>query len=306
MDLDWYNLCENPSYLKNIIYGDTDSLFIFVDETTTDVRKMVKIARLISLDVNKKIIDFTSNYILPTLGYDGKYNQTSFKEEMVMDACIFLDIKKTYAYRLLAKEAVVDENDNLIKGRIFETPKIVPTSNLGIKTNVLKITNELLGELLEIALNSKFKASERLKKASLVIKNIEDKFIKMAEEFELLEVALPCKWNKTNNFIYGMKLYNKIIENKFDYGSTGLFFYCKFKNISKIKDLNLNIDKLENLNGIAIPYEYDKEILKQTLKKYDIELDIEKQIEANVKTKTVMRLLELFEEIAIKEAKNGN
>ena len=96
-----------------------------------------------------------------------------------------------------------------------------------------------------------------------------------------------------------MKLYNKIIDNKFEHGSIGLFFYCKF-NMLKIKELNLDIEKLENLNGIVIPYDYDKEMLKQAFKKYDIQLDINKQIESNVKTTTVIRLLQLFEEIANK------
>ncbi len=281
--------------VDGLVVHNTDSIFIhFKEDCKDDVKKMVSIVHKTSEDINKLVVDYNQLYLLPRCGYSPNQNQTFFKEELVLDTIMFLDVKKTYAYRLRAKEAKVNENNELVGGKILDEPEIVPTSNLGVKTNTIKLTNEILDSLLKIALDKNIDPKERIKLASDSINKTYTEFKKQVESFEFKNIADPVKMGKVLYVKYSMELYNTIIEPVFENTSAGFFIYCKFGDKNKLNNLNMNFD-LEKLTGITVPYEFDKEKIISAFKEYSISIDIEKQWEKILST-TCHRVIDLFKQ----------
>jgi len=290
---DFYEKVEDPNYLKHTLYGDTDSLFIHIPYDEPDILKRIQMVNKTAKDINKLIVDFTTGYILPRCGFSPQYNHTNFKEEMIIDAMIFLDVKKTYAYRQLTKEAVVNENGELIEGKILSKPKVKKTSNLGVKSDTVAITKKIINSMLDLALERSLTSKERCDKAIEKIGEIRQEFINATNEMKFDLVGVPTKWGKKESIINSMILYNLAIENVFQPSSPGYFFYCKFKNKKKIESLKYEFD-YNKLNGIVFPYKYDSELIIQKMKEYEIELDLEEQWEKTIYNTTCSRLFEIL------------
>ncbi len=264
---------------------------ILIKESGIDVKDMIKVAHEVALGINKLIIDYNEQYLMGRCGYSSKYNRTDFKEEIVMESIMFLDVKKTYAYKMLAKEAHLDINDNLVKGSILDEPKICPTSNLGVKTDSIVMTKDILTLLLETCLDKNIKPKDRMKRMIEAITKLHNNFLGCIDNLDLIDICKPAKWGKNKQFIFGMKAYNSMIENVFEYMSSGKFVNCVFKDMNKLKELNLDFD-YEKLNGIVIPYNYDKNKLRKTFKEYNFEIDVKTQW-SKIMSTTVTRVIDL-------------
>ena len=146
----FYKLVEQKGFLKNILYGDTDSIFISIPFQNADalsVEDRWKLAEHNAGKINELIIEYVTKTLLPRGNINPKFNRTFFKTEMLIDNALFLDVKKNYAYKLSCKEGVV-----------LDPPKVKYTGIQVVKSDAAKLTQNLLKDMIEnVMLNEKIK-----------------------------------------------------------------------------------------------------------------------------------------------------
>ncbi len=280
----FYDEVEKPNYLKNILYSDTDSLFLTIpikDADQLSTEQKLEIANKVSDDINEAIVKYLNQHLLQKSNVSLEQNTTFFKSEMLMDAIMFLDVKKNYAYKILAK-----------KGKIFKSPKISYTGIQVVKSDAAKLTQDLLKEIIEnVILNTNIDNKDKISKISEIVNNFYNYFLEKCANLEINEIAFPGKWQRKDMFINGMKLYNHIVKQEiFSMGSAGNFIYCIFR---KPKMFSIDISKT---NGICIPYSYDKELLKNKFDEFGIEIDKKTQWN-KLFTTTCQRVVDLVKSL---------
>ena len=284
---DYYDNVEKPGALKHILYGDTDSLFLAIptknaDKLTTEEK--LKISDKVAEDINSAVAKYLNEYFLPKSNISIDKNATYFKSEMLMEAIMFLDVKKNYAYKILAK-----------KGKIFGKPKVKYTGIQVVRSNAAKLTQDMLSDIIEnVILNDKILPKDRLAKVSQIVTESNNKFNSDIDNLELGYVAIPGKWSKADQFINGMSLYNFIMKKEiFSMGSAGIFIYCTFRNPKLFQGSNLDMTKVR---GIVVPQVYDKLLLDKKLNEYQIQIDKQTQWDTLFST-TVGRIVELVKSL---------
>jgi hypothetical protein len=273
-----YDLCipQTQNFVANgILVHNTDSIFYVIPTKDPDKKtpeELWDIAMKTSEAINDLIIDYTKNTLLPRCNIDPDENQTFFKTELLMSALMLLNVKKNYAFKLLVKE-----------GNVLEKPEVSYTGIQVVKSNTAKFTQNLLKEMIEeIVLNKKILNQDKKNHIVNVIDEYHKKIKLLISNFEFEEIGIPGKWSKSKLIINGMKLYNQIMnEEIFTPLSAGKFIYCKF---------GINFGK--DINGICVPYTYDKELLKEKLEANKIIIDENKQWETLLTT-TCKRVLDL-------------
>jgi len=261
---------------------NTDSIFIQIPEENAENKEAKDLwnkAENAAESINDLIIDYNKNVLLPRCNIDPEKNETFFKTELLMTSMLFLDVKKNYAYKLLVKEGVV-----------LNEPKISYTGIQVIKSDSSKFTQDLLREIIEnIMLNEKIKDDEKTNKISKIVDQFNKKFKEDVDNFDFTDIGIPGKWSKKILIINGMKMYNKIMNtDTFSMGSAGKFIYCKFAS-----------DPGPNINGVCVPYEYDKELLKEKFIANKIVVDENKQWNTLITT-TCKRVFDLAKKLKSK------
>jgi DNA polymerase elongation subunit (family B) len=261
LEKDFYRKVEEPGYLKHILYGDTDSIIFKIPTKNTEQLELSELwdrAEITAENINKLIIDYTKNILLPRSNINPERNQTFFKTELLMESILLLDVKKKYAYKLLIKE-----------GKILNPPKISYTGIEVIKSNGIKITQEMLKKIIEdIALEVKLNLTEKKENTVKTIEIFYNNFIEAVNSFNFEYIGIPGKWSKDKQIINGMKLYNHIMnEHIFEQSSSGRFLYIK----------SVNIGAFKNSVGICIPYSFNIDILREKFKIFNIEIDVKTQ-----------------------------
>jgi intein/homing endonuclease len=277
-----HNFIANGFFVHN-----TDSLFISVPIPNNKLLKdltgeeILSIAKDAGKSINDAIQYYLINHYLKKANISPEYNRTYFKNEMILSSILFIpDAKKQYAYKLLAKEGV-----------ILKEPEINYTGIQIVRSNTAKFTANILKEMIEdVLLNSNINKKDILK----YIENIADqgykKFMDDVQQYKFDEVGIPCKWQKQDQFINGMKIYNYIKnETVFSLGSSGKFVYCKFNN-PKLFD-NSGID-MKKTNGVVFPYKYNLDEITSVMKEYRIVVDFQKHYETIFST-TCHKIVEL-------------
>ena len=274
LEKNFYNKVEEKGYLDRVLYSDTDSLYINIPNKITPTQTIEdrwEIASHVAENINNLIIDYTKDVLLPRCNIKPVHNKTFFKTELLMSSAMFLDVKKSYAFKLINKE-----------GKVLSTPKVQYVGIQVIKTNTPKITQQLLIEFIEgVMLNEDIPNDEKKTHLSGIIEKYYNIYIDNVKNFNFQDIGVPGKWAKTKLMINGMKLYNKLLnEQVFSPGSSGRFIYCKLdKSYGKTK-------------GICVPYEYDSNILKEKLDAYNIKIDVKTQWDKLITT-TVKRVINL-------------
>ncbi|MCK9293176.1 hypothetical protein M0P25_03815 [archaeon] len=277
-------------FANRILVHNTDSLFITIpvkDSEKLTTEKKLELVDKASNDINNIIQKYLNNYFLPKSNITNEYNSTYFKSELLMSAIMFLDVKKNYAYKLEAK-----------KGKILKTPEVEYTGIQVVRSNAAKLTQNLLRELIEtIILNDKIELKEKLPKTSDIVTKYFNNFTENIKNLDLIEISIPGKWSKADQFINGMSLYNFIMKKEiFSMGSAGYFIYCIFKNPKVFQDSNLDMSKVK---GIVIPQVYDKELLKRKFEEFQIQIDNSTQWDTLFST-TVDRVVKLVKNLSQK------
>ena len=279
----FYDDVEKPGALKHILYSDTDSIFITIPAKNSEslsIQEKIVIVDKVAGDINTAVTKYLNEYFLPKSNITIEQNATYFKSEMLMSAIIFLDVKKNYAYKLEAE-----------KGKILEKARIEYTGMQVVKSNAAKLTKDMLREIIEnIILNDKLSTKERLPKVSDLVTAFHDKFLDDINNLDLADISIPGKWQKSEQFIGSMTLYNFIMKKEiFSMGSAGNFIYCTFRNPKLFQGSDLDMTKIK---GIAIPQKYDKLLLDKKLNEYQIKIDASAQWDVLFST-TVGRIVDL-------------
>jgi DNA polymerase elongation subunit (family B) len=98
----FYDEVERPGFLKHILYGDTDSIFVVVPAKDADkmtAEQQMKIADDASEGINRAVSKYLNDYFLPKSNISVDKNATYFKSEMLMSAIMFLDVKKNLHFQ---------------------------------------------------------------------------------------------------------------------------------------------------------------------------------------------------------------
>lgn len=285
--------------LDNILYGDTDSIFLGIKEIVPkDTKEAVTEAEKVSNEINNVLADYKDNYLLPKLNIDPQYNKTDFKNELTAESIFFLDVKKNYAFKQTSKE-----------GKILDPPEFEYTGIPIVKTDAAKYSQDLLRTLIEeIVLSNIQNKKEKLKDT---LKHFYEKLQSEIQDYKFDYIGIPTKWGITNykkepTGIVSMRLYNTIVENiVFKPSTSGWRFPIKLNNI---QILNERIDKLRNTNEyflrdekssvfnfLCIPYNYDKNKLKEKMEELDIAVDFE-EFNNKLFIKTVERIIQIIKE----------
>ena len=276
--------------VDGVLVHNTDSLFIEIPQKPESMVDKVKLVHKTSSDINDLIVGYNKNYLLPRCGFSPDRNETKFKEEMIIDRILMLDVKKSYAYRLIASEAAVDEKTNkIVSGKVYETPIIEKKSGLGVKSDTIELTKAILDFLINLALGDKGKKEEKYKIALQEMYRFDKEYKECLKSCNFARIGTPVRWQKKVNAINAMKLYNAVVEKSFQYLSIGYLLYCNFASQKMIDDLDLDISS-GKINAIAIPIKFDPNKLKESLNKYGITFDVEKQWE-NIYNKTCKRIV---------------
>mgnify|MGYP000879549326 CR=1 FL=1 len=286
---DWC-IPETQNFIANgCLVHNTDSLYIAIPVRESDKltsQEKLKIADKVAEDINSSITRYLNEYFLPKSNISPDYNVTYFKTEMLMSAIMFLDVKKTYAYKLEAK-----------KGKILSRPEVKYTGMQVVRSNAAKMTQDLLREIVEnVALNDHLNHKEKLSKTLQIIDETYNRFLECVENLDLSEISTPGKWSKQDAYINGMKLYNFIMGREiFSFGAAGNFIYCIFKNPKMFQKSGLDMTKIK---GIVIPQVYDKLALDKKFNEYQIEINKVTQWDTLYST-TVNRIVDLVKKFKV-------
>jgi len=284
IDYDFYDKVEDESYVPNILYGDTDSIFIklldyekfkkmgyeFKDkESVEKIEKELVLPA--STKINSALVEFYNNYILKKLNVKKEYNRVDFKTEMIMSDILFLGVKKRYIYKLWKKEEA-----------FFIPPKIKYTGIELKRSDTARITKDILNELIELIMNEN-DIEIRKNRALEIVKKYKEIFSKTIKELNLEYIGIPSNWSlrqykQDPSYILGARLYNTLIHDICRPGTKGyriaiqidpalIIKYIKENNIKGEYQLSIKDVKADKITFLFVPPNFDKVKLKQVIDK---------------------------------------
>lgn len=265
--------------VNGYIIHNTDSLYINVPSIKyKDAKDANDQVTKISSEINKVITNVLENKLLPKFGVDKKYNKTDFKIESVISIALFLDIKKNYAYKEIAK-----------KGKIYDEPEVHYTGIPVIRSDYSKLSQDFIRELIENIAFDESPNSDKPKALIDLANKKHSEIKKCIETLDLKYIATPGKWNtnyKNEPFtVIGMRLYNTIMDSEiFRPGTDGMSVPIRFKDsnkfLEKIKknkdrsDLFLNNINIDKINFLTVPSNFEPDVLNEKFNEFLIYIDI--------------------------------
>lgn len=266
--------------LKYVKYCDTDSLFIhFGNYKVKDLQETKNFANKEAEIINEKNIERVTKYILPKLGIDPKYNETFFKTEIIANSIYFSGNKKSYAYRLLAKE-----NKDILS-------KPIKYTGLIAKSDIPQYTKDIIKSLIEdIMFDLELTDQQKKIKADQLIQKFKNQISEHVNNLDLKLIGSPKKWStKTKNNqdvwqITAMRLWNTITQTEtFKPMVGGILlpiiidnvnnFLQKIQPLRHLKNTFLLDTLLNNITYLAFPYNLDVEKTKQLMKEFSIKIN---------------------------------
>lgn len=274
-----FSVPETENFIVNgFIVHNTDSLYVNVPNLKYEsVEEVCQTLEILAETINSIIENILNSYLLPKMGVNPKYNKTYFKTESIISDILFLDIKKNYAYKEIAK-----------KGKIYDKPSVAYTGIPVVRSDYSKFAQDFIRKLIEdIALTNtpnKLDLLNELAAERYALVN------KCTEEFDFKYIATPGKWKLSNNYktetftVIAMRLYNTIMDTEvFRPGADGMTLPITILNPTKFLDKisinksrskyflnNINID---NINYIAVPSNYEVDEVKSKFEEYHLALN---------------------------------
>lgn len=265
--------------MKFIVYGDTDSMYINVPIKPKTTEEAIEKSEELSKEINSIIINFNKNFIMPKLGVAKDQCYTNFDTEIVCDRFLLLDVKKRYAYRMIAD-----------KGKTLKTPKTQYTGIPVVRTDYAVLTKTFIKRIVEETTIIQIDKHLIMSKLNEIAKDIMKEVKSCVNEFEFGPIARPCKWSTGYKGddpyqVIAMRLYNTMVNDSvFMPISSAQYVPIKITNpgnfdmlISPFKNKHenfLNSIPISKLNNLALPYGYDKNKLKTLMNKLSITVDV--------------------------------
>lgn len=302
LDYDFYDKVEKR--LDHVIYGDTDSLFINLPNTKIDYNNLqdsYNKIKDISEGVNDKLTEYLTSNVFNKLGIDPEYNRTSFKTEIISDAIMFTGQKKTYAFRMIAKEW------NEVKHKPIEY------TGSTTKSDVIAYTKQIINHLVEnILFNTEYTPQQKTDLANAYIIEFRQKIMNDINSLNVENIGTPKKWGtkgKSNDDtwqIYGMRLYNTITDTMIfkpmlsGYAlpiiiTNSMEFIERIKDVRFKSNLYIGDAPLGKFSNIVFPHTFNKEVAKEAMEKYFIKIDFDK-VWGKVLSKSLKDILAVFKQ----------
>lgn len=272
----------NKNFLANgFLVHNTDSLYINVPSVIVDrnnVPEAVAKADEISEEINAALAHYLNSYLLPKMGINPEYNKTDFKTELVCDGLLLLNVKKNYAFSLLAKE-----------GKLLEPPKVKYTNLTVVKSDTAQFTKDFLTRMVEdIILNPEMRDRNLLTEVNELAKEMKGRIDKCIENWDFTYIGSPKKWGtgyKNDPWqVTAFKLANTIVDHPIlTPMSAGIIvpvtilnpieFERKISTVRNKHKLYIGNTPISKLTKIGLPYNYNKEQLMKAFDYYNLRID---------------------------------
>ena len=267
--------------MKYVIYGDTDSLYINVPNLVPkSVEEAMGIANDLAKKINDTIMHVVETQILPAMGIDPQYNYTEFKTELVADAIMFLSAKKSYAFRILARE-----------GAIIDPPEVRYTG-ISVKSDISKWSREFIRGIVEnIALNPNVNPDDGYNLMNQYAIEMKGKLDQSIANMDFDYVGVPKKWGSGYKGdepwpVISMRLFNTITNSKVLTPMAGAYtipiqlinptdFEAKISGLRHANELTIGDVPVAKINYLAFPYKYDKDHVRKCMEYFGISIDIQ-------------------------------
>lgn len=291
------NFIENTDTNSNLLYSDTDSLYILIlipFDKNQNWRKTVDYVQTVSEMINTNYMEALNINIGKFANLNPKYNTMVFKSETVSIQAAFIS-KKFYTLAKIWDEGVFYEEIN------FKTLK--KTGGQIRKADITPITKKLLEKVYTVLVvpSDIKKLEEMYRKIFIEIKNnIKMELQNDIKNLNYKSFGVPKKWGfkaekKITQWVLGAKLYNQICEDIFRPGDSMIMIPIKgqFHDLEKVLDqkkLEFGLTKtdLKNLDNISLPptLRADQiEILNKNFEKYKIKIDYDEVMRFNIDLK---------------------
>jgi len=260
----FWKAVEQKGFLTRVIYSDTDSIFILLDEFNWKTGlEAGEIAIATGDAINNSLKSYYDHY-LRKIGVDvDNWYFIDFKTETAMESQIYT-AKKYYAYNL-----------------VFELKKSGPVAYVvpelhykGLplkKSDTSKLVKDFMEELLILALS---KTDNKYKKCNDIAKKYYNLYEESLKNYDYTYIARPSKNTGKPNIITGCRLYNTLVEHEeISKGQSILAVHMDIANTNILKKCNPNFLKpadYDKLNYFCFPYNKKPEELKELLNKYNI------------------------------------
>ncbi len=248
--------------LDDVIYGDTDSMFVYLTDFLNDLKIPVKKCQEV-----QSAIDRIQDYInKDALGYfselhhlNQKYSMIYLKNEFLFSKYYTLSGKKHYASHIISQEGKsIDELD--IKG-------------LEIKRSEIPLASrELLSSILNIIMSDDIEKSDILPKIDKLVDQKRKEILKLIDQRDSSVVrtvnygAPLSTYKKVPYHIHAMLMWNLIVNEDFRYGTRGKLWDVRGIDLAKAPDYVkknyyekfLKKYKASDMNYICLPEEVEK------------------------------------------------
>jgi DNA polymerase elongation subunit (family B) len=256
------NFMDKVKSLKDVIYGDTDSMFVYLTDYLNDlkipVKKSEEVQHVISTiqdHVNKDAISkFLDLHHIPI-----ENSLIFLKNEFLFSKYYTLSGKKHYAAKVIAQEGK-DVQDTEIKGLEIKRSEIPPRSQ------------KLLGDILNIILDVNIPKHEILDKVEKVINQARKEMMDLIEQRDnsivrTVSYSKPLSdYKNMPQHIKGMLMWNALINEDFRYGAKGKLWNIQAIDLDKAPESVksnyaekfLKKFKRSDLDCICLPEDVDK------------------------------------------------
>jgi DNA polymerase elongation subunit (family B) len=248
--------------LTDVIYGDTDSIFVYLTDYLNDKNIEVKKSPAVNEEI-QKIQDYINNVSLDTFlklhNIQKDRSMIFLKNEYLFSKYYTLNGKKHYAAKVISQEGI-DRNEIDIKGLEMKRSEI-PTRS-----------QQLLNEILDIILEDDIKKYEIKEQVDNLVSKTRVEMLELVDNRDgsivrTVSYSKPLKeYKKLPQHIKAMLIWNCLMDEDFRYGTKGKLWNISGIDLEKapqsVKD-NFNVEfpkqfKNSDLNCICVPEDVAK------------------------------------------------
>lgn len=253
----------NTFFANDILVHNTDSIFLHIDpvlrsilgeayDSTEDDDKVeltLEIIRACANYINTFVVEELSNkHNTPSQDTHFSKHNFSFKEELIIKRCMYMNVKKKYASWIINKEGKKTDKLNIVGMEV-------------VRSDYAPFTKRMMSDVINAILRQGAGRSEITAKVSQYL----------AEYKKLLsegnpEVGVPCGWGlreyeKPTKAIRGMTVYNELVPNgkKFCSGDRGYMFDLERVWSHRIPEYNKKAQKL--VQSAIIPKTHQPDVI---------------------------------------------